>query len=205
MGRLSALFKMKIHDLRAPTTIWYKIFIMLVVIATLSLVLLWPEQLSALWFEFLLLVLQFLHTPINFQLWWFIIIEFFVAWLGWFLFPSLEMPWNRARFIYLRSWEEGDNRIFRTTKGYIVINRDIITKRGFRYTVMLPVTVTFEGNVMIAQTEDLEVSRSLMWQRVAEMLIDENKKLRAEIARKEKSLTLEEIIELEKAKSGGEK
>ena len=209
MGRIRDFFKPKSKERPnkiIKTSWWYYIFLIALLITTSWLVLLWPEQISALYFELWLLILQFLHTPIYFQMWWFIPTIFFTAWLGWFIIPSLEILSTRERKLYTRTWVEGDLRYFKLLNGSLyVLPKQAVVKRGLRWTTIAPLSRTPQGSYVVYQTSKLEVNESLMWKRVAESLIEELKKYRAEKERKETVLTLEELIELEKARHGGEK
>ena len=208
MGKLRSIFTPKPKQKQAMelTSLWYYVFVAVIIILALSLALLWPEQLSALWFEFWLLVLQFLRTPIHFQMWWFIPFVFFVAWLGWFTVPTIEILSTKERFLYRRTWIEGDLRYFRTVRGYLIaLHKDAIVSRGLRWTIKVPVFKTAQGTLLVYQTKNLEVNTSLMWKRVAESLTEELKKYRAEKERKETIVTWEQYIEALKAKHGGEK
>ena len=209
MGRIRDFFKPKPKERQnkiIKTSWWYYIFLIALLITTSWLVLLWPEQISALYFELWLLILQFLRTPIHFQMWWFLPFVFFVAWLGWFIVPTVEILSTKERKLYIKTWEEGGLRYFRILGGSIyVMSRKVVSRRGLRWTTIAPVFRTPQGSYVVYQTKELEVNESLMWKRVAESLIEELKKYRAEKERKETVLTLEELIELEKARHGGEK
>ncbi len=207
MRKISQYFKPKPKEKEnkyIKTSYWYYLFVVALFIATLGVALLWPEQISALWFEFWLLVLQFLHTPVIFQMWWFIPFVFVVAWLGWLFMPVVEIPWVEDSYFYRKTWEEGDLRYFRTFGGYtLVMHRKIVKRKGLRWRTQAPVSRTPQGTLIVYQTTKLEVNTSLMWKRVAESLIEELKKYRAEKERKETSLTLEELIKIEQARHGG--
>ena len=207
MSKISRFFRVKPKEKEnqfIKTSWWYYIFVAALFIATLGVALLWPEQISALWFEFWLLVLQFLHTPVIFQMWWFIPFVFLVAWVGWLFLPVVEIPTTNDRYFYLKTWEEGDLRYFKTWSGYLLtMHKNVPKRRGLRWTAQAPVSRTPQGTLIVYQTKNLEVNTSLMWKRVAESLIEELKKYRAEKERKETSLTLEELIEIEKARHGG--
>ena len=188
------------------TSFWYKLFLAVLIIATLWVALLWPEQISALFFEMNLIVLQFLHTPINFQMWWFIIFVFFVAWFGKYAFPSLDVLSADKSWIYYNTHEEGGLRYFKLIGGYqLVVAKDAVKRRGLRWITQYKLSCTYFGNTIVCQTEKMEVTTSLMWKREAESLMEENAKLRAEQERKETSVEFNQLIELEKARHGGEK
>ncbi|AGB04085.1 hypothetical protein AciM339_0220 [Aciduliprofundum sp. MAR08-339] len=206
MGRISRFFKPKPKEKPKKlikTSWWYYIFLIALLITTSWLVLLWPEQISALYFELWLLILQFLHTPINFQMWWFLIFVFIDAWVGWLTVPVIEIPSTKERKLYVRTWEEGGLRYFKLVNGltYLMSKKKVVN-RGLRWTVIAEVSRTPQGSYVVYQTKNLEVNQEIMWQRVAESLIEELKKYRAEKERKETTLTLDELIDLEKARHG---
>ena len=187
------------------TSYWYYFFVVIIIILTLSVALLWPEQISALWFEFCLIILQFLHTPIVFQMWWFILIIFLTAWLGWYLFPTLEVLSSDKGFIYYKWHDEGPLLYFNLLGGYqFVIMKSEIKRKGLRWTTLVPVNLTYQGNLIVAQTAKLEVTESLHWKNYAESLVEVLKKYRAELEHRNVELPLDAYLQIEKARHGGE-
>ncbi len=209
MGKISQYFKPKQQkkDVKVvSTSFWYKLFVAVLVIATLGVALLWPEQISALWFEFWLLVLQFLHTPVIFQMWWFIPFVFVVAWLGKYFFPAVDIPTSDASFIYYKSHDEGQLRFFNLVNGHIlVVAKKYVKKKWIRWQTLVPLNLSYRGRYIVAETAKLEVTETIHLQNLLKAEIEHNKKLESELARKETRLSKDEWIELEKARHGGER
>lgn len=191
---------------KIPLSFWYKFYLVLVLIISLSLVLLWPTQLSALWFELWMLILKFLQTPIHFQLWWFIPFEFFVAWLGWLLMPIVDLPYPDRRVFWKRRHYRYDTIYFELWNGEtLAVDIRNLRKKGLRYTAKRPLGCTKMGNTIICESENLEITQSEMcWQQLR-IMAEAKKKAEDELARRKTRLTTKEIQEVGKAFHGGEK
>jgi len=199
-------FRPKPKEKKQPLPLSYYFIIAVLSLLILNFALLLPPQLSALFFEFELLVLQFLMNPITMQTWAWIIFAFVAAWLGWFLMPVVEIPQTHESRFYVWRREEGSDMYFRTLSGKeLVMNVKAAKRKLLRWTVTWPVSRMPQGSkIIVYETEKMEVSTELKFKRYAEMLAEEIAHLYAEKSRSETRLSLEEVIAILKAKHGGE-
>ena len=189
---------------KIPLSFWYKFYLVLVLIISLSLVLLWPAELSALWFELWMLILKFLQTPIVFQLWWFVPFMFFVAWLGWLIVPVVDMPYPDRRLMWKRRDYNHDVIYFELWNGKtLMVDVQNLRKRGLRYTAKQPLECFQHGNTIICESSSLEITQSMQCWRQLDVTTSALKKCQDELARKKTSLTPKVLQEIGKAFRGG--
>ena len=185
---------------------WYKFYLALVLIISLSLVLLWPTQLSALWFELWMLILKFLQTPITFQLWWFVIFVFLVARFGWYLVPVVDMPYPNRAVLWKRRHYNYDVIYFELWNGEtLAIDIRNLRKKGLRYTALQPLNCGKHGNTTICESASLEITQNEVLWRQLQVEASARKKAEDELARRKARLTTKELQEIGKAFRGGEK
>lgn len=202
--RLKELFRPKPREQRPRPPLLYYFIVAVMIILILNFALLLPPQLSTLFFEFELLVIQFLRMPIIMQTWTFLIVIVVVALVGTYAIPELWVPATRDRYLIRDSWEEGDLRYFKTLTGkIIVVHKKLVRNRLLRKVIIGPVARIPQWKYIIYQTEQFELSQSLMWKRVAETLMEENRKLHAALGKTETYLTLQEVMALIEARKGG--
>ena len=175
--------KPKIKD-RRPSWL-FKLFLFLLFLAALNFALLFPPQLSALFFQLELMTLQFFNYAIIMHRWELLVLLALFALFGTYISPTIYIPAagkHGKTYIYSRSWKEGDILWLRLLNGYhMAVNHSVITKKGLRYTIMGKVETEIYGNVMEVQTEALEVDISLNCQERNKLLMDYITKLEYEI------------------------
>lgn len=191
---------------KIPLSFWYKFYLVLVLIISLSLVLLWPTQLSALWFELWMLILKFLQTPITFQLWWFVIFVFLVARFGWYLVPVVDLPYPGMARMWKRRHYNYDEIYFEFWNGEgLKVDIRNLRKTGLRYTALQPLECGKHGNIYICESASLEITQNEVLWRQLQVEASARKKAEDELARRKTRLTSKELQEIGKAFRGGEK
>jgi len=187
---------------RPPSLLFY-LFIFITILAALNFALLIPSQLSSLFYQYELMILQHLNFQIILHRWELYLLLLLSLTFGSAFLPVVHVPATKKSYIYIRTWEEGELRYFRTLSGfYISVLADSAVRRVIGWSILNDVNATFEGNYLVLQTEELEVSKSLMWKRIAETLMEENAGLKDIIARKKTVLSIDEAAQM--MRRGGE-
>ncbi len=205
MGKFREFFKPKPKEKKQPLPWTYYFFIIVITILLLNFAFLLPPQLSALWFESELLVIQFLKNPITLQTWAFFILFFIIAWVGWYMMPVVDIPSTSESHFYTWRREEGGVVFFRMLNGReMAIDRGALKRRLLRWNVYWPVGRMPQGDIVVYETEELEISSALMWMRYAHAAVEEVARLYAEKEGKETHLTFDQALAIIKARLRGE-
>ena len=205
MKKFREYFKPKPKEKKQPLPASYWFLLIVLSLLILNFALLLPPQLSALWFELQLLVIQFFRNPITLQTWAFIVVLFITAFIGWYSLPVVEIPNTNDSYIYTYRWEEGSMVFFRTLTGKIIImNKKVPKRKLLRWIVVYPVSRNPQGRTITYETDSMEVSAELKYKRYAEALAEEIAHLYAEKERSETRLSIDEVLEIIRAKHGGE-
>lgn len=188
---------------KLPLSYWIVVFILGLLLLNFALLL--PQQISALWFELELLVIQFLRNPIVLQTWEFIVLFFIVAWIGKFVMPVIDIPATKESHFYIWRREEGGITFFRMLNGKeLAFDAGGLDRKLLRWQVFWPVNRIPQGNVILYETAELEVSSALMWMRYAEATTNELATLYAEKERRETTLTFDQHLADISARSRGD-
>lgn len=153
----------------AMSSFLFAIFAISLAILVLNLAMLFPAQLTTLFYMMELMILQHFNYPVYLQRWELYILMIFAAVFGYNLLPILHAPSEGMSRVYFYSWVEGDTRFFRTLGGYVQVNKDFVdrSRMGARWTVVGDVSTYYEGNVLVLQTKEMEVTKSNIWKRTA--------------------------------------
>jgi len=145
----------------------FAVFISLLILLALNISMLLPMQISSLFYQIELMILQHFNYPVYLQRWELYILILFFASFGYYAFPVLYVPSTGMNRLYFYTWVEGDTRFFRTIAGYVQINKDFLERKGLRWAATGNVSTYYEGNVLVLQTREMEVTASNIWKRSA--------------------------------------
>ena len=85
----------------------------------------------------------------------------------------------------------------------LAVDAGSLNRKLLRWHVFWPVNRMPQGNVIVYETAELEISSALMWRRYAQAAVEELAKLYAEKEGKETNLTFEQAIAMLNARHGG--
>ena len=205
MSKLRNFLKPKHKEEKRHLPLSYWIVIVLIGVLLLNFVFLFPPQLSALFFESELWLIQFLRMPVITQMWEFIFYSLIIAWIGWYIMPVIEIPWTNESHFYTRRSVQNGVVFFTMLNGMkIAVSMDVLKKRVKRWMVIAPVDRNIQGDIIVYETKNLEITTSLQWMRYAASLAEVLSKLYAAMERKELNIPKGDAIDLIKAMRGGE-
>jgi len=207
-GRLSSLLKKRPRERRKRSFLYYFVLILLVLFA-LNVAMLPTTKLSSLFYEIEIWVISFLRMPLTFQVWSWLIISIFLIFGGYFLLPLLTIPATEEFFIVRDSWLEGEIRYFKTLTGKIIgVHKDYVKDFGIwifkHYFVIGFVGRIVYEDFILYQSKDLEVTRSILAERLAKQLAEECANLREMLKRYEPTYTREDLKIILGHKEGSE-
>ena len=191
---------------KEPPTYLIKLFLILLVIAALNFALLFPMQISALFFQLEIMLLQFLNFYISLHRWEIALLIIISAIFGIYAIPAVHIPIGAKygkSYLYYRTWTEYGLRWFRLLNGYyMAVNQQLTVKKGLRYTVIGNVEIETNGNIKAVQTRALEVDKEIIAIERNRLLMNYITKLEHQIKTSGLIVTKEEAIKL--MKRGGE-
>ncbi len=174
---------------------WTYYFILaLIIIFALNVTFLLPPQLSSIFYELEIWLISFLRTPITQQTWFWIVAFASAVLGGYFAVPILTIPSTKEHYIVIDTWIEGELKFFKTLSGKVLaIHRDVVKSFSLHSFVFYPVSRTPFEDYILYQTSGLEVTKSILAERLAAQLAEENAVLREMLKRYEPYLSMDDV------------
>ena len=203
-SKLRHIFRPKPREIHEKPSILFYFILAVLIIALLNFALLLPLQVSSVFYEFETMIIRFMKIEITLQTWTFILLIVLVAIFGYYTIPIVTIPSTQDFYIYRWTWEEGEIRYYRTLSGKIIaVHKNLVRKLLFKHMIYGAVYRFPYYNYVTYQTADLEITNAIMHKRLSEKLMDENIMLQEALSKQRVYLSLEDVLELMKAKRGG--
>jgi len=195
--RLASFFRKSPRERRRSSLLFYFVLLLIMLFA-LNVALLLPQQLSSVFYEIEIWIISFLRSPLTLQVWVWMVISVLLVLGGYFLLPVLTIPETEEFFIVRDTWLEGEIRFFKTLTGKTIgVHREYVKSFGvwkFKHYFVIGFVgrVVFDDYILY-QSRDLEVTKIILAERLAQQLAEENAVLREMLKRYEPTFTREDL------------